>query len=330
MKKIIALLIVILIIISCGKDDFINVIEIPEFSFPTTIVFKDSLSAYDIFEGTPSNLIPTQGFELIELSSVLFTDYAYKQRLVKLPSGTKMSKTLDQNIDFPNGTILTKTFYYYIDERDTSLGKRIIETRLEIKENDVWNLATYVWNQQQNEAILQLDGADTPISWIDEKGDNRSINYHVPTENECMTCHQSNAQTAPLGPTLLNLNRNVSRNGNTINQIEHLQAIGLLNDVSISQIDVMVDYNDLNAPLSDKGRAYLNMNCAHCHNPNAWERSASRDFDFRYGTPYNETGIQFEKEKIKRVLQGLEMPLIGTTTLDEEGVSLIIDYLNNL
>ena len=332
MKKNIAFIIglILLLIISCGREEFNRNIEIPDFNFPTTVVFEDSLSSYGIFEGTPSNLYPSEGFELLELSSALFTDYSHKQRLVKIPSGTQMTKSSDETIDFPNGTILTKTFFYYNDERDTTLGKRIIETRLEIKENDVWNVATYIWNQNQTDAILELNGFDTPISWVDENGIGRSTMYHIPTENECMTCHQSNSKMTPLGPTLLNLNRNVERNGNTINQITHLQNLDLLNNFSVNQIGQMVNYDDLNTSLEERGRAYLAMNCAHCHNPDSWERSADREFDFRYETPLNEAGILYEEDKIKRALQDREMPLIGTTMLDEEGVNLIIEYLDNL
>ncbi len=320
MKKSVILIVglIFLFNISCNKEEFNRDIEIPDFNFPKTIVFEDSLSAYNIFEGNPADLTPSDEFELLELSSVLFTDYSHKQRLVKIPAGTQMTKSSDETIDFPNGTILTKTFFYYNDERDTTLGKRIIETRLEIKENDVWNVATYIWNQNQTDAILELNGFDTPISWVDENGIGRSTMYHIPTENECMTCHQSNSKMTPLGPTLLNLNRNVERNGNCLNQITHLQNLGLLNQFSVDHIRQMVDYNDLNASLEDRGRAYLAMNCAHCHNPNSWERSAEREFDFRYETPLSEAGIFYEAEKIKRALQDREMPLIGTTMLDEE------------
>lgn len=322
--------VILIVVISCNKEEFNRDIEIPDFNFPKTVVFEDSLSSYEIFEGTPSNLTPTEDFELLELSSVLFTDYSHKQRLVKIPSGTQMIKSSDETIDFPNGTILTKTFFYYNDERDTTLGKRIIETRLEIKENDVWNVATYIWNQNQTNAILELNGFDTPIVWVDENGISRSTTYHIPTENECMTCHQSNSKMTPLGPTLLNLNRNVERNGSTLNQLTHLQNVGVLNNFSVNQISQMVDYNDFNASLEERGRAYLAMNCAHCHNPNSWERSAEREFDFRYETPFNEAGILYEEDKIKRALQDREMPLIGTTMLDEEGINLIIEYIESL
>lgn len=318
------------VIISCSREDFNRDIEIPEFNFPKTVFFEDSLSRYEIFIGAPSNLSPSEGFELLELSAVLFTDYSHKQRLVKIPTGTQMTKGSTEAVDFPNGTILTKTFFYYNDERDTTLGKRIVETRLEIKENDVWNVATYIWNQNQTDAILELDGFDTPISWIDESGIGRSTLYHIPSENECMTCHQSNSNMTPLGPTLVNLNRNVERNGNSINQIIHLQNAGLLSDFSVNQVGKMVDYDDLSSSLEDRGRAYLAMNCAHCHNPNSWQRSAEREFDFRYHTPFDEAGILFENEKIQRALQDGEMPLIGTTMLDKEGINLVIEYLESL
>ncbi|MEN0050544.1 MAG: hypothetical protein AAF806_26000 [Bacteroidota bacterium] len=332
MRKYFAFIIglILLLVISCDKEEFNINIEIPDFDFPKTVVFEDSLSSYEIFEGTLSNLSPSEGFELLELSSVLFTDYSHKQRLVKIPEGTQMTKSRDETIYFPNGTILTKTFFYYNDERDTTLGKRVIETRLEIKENDTWNVATYIWNENQTEAILELNGLDTPISWIDENGIGRSTMYHIPTENECMTCHQSNSEMTTLGPTPLNLNRNVERNGNMLNQITHLQNLGLLNQFSVDQIGHMVDYKDLNATLQDRGRAYLAMNCAHCHNPKGWEGATEREFDFRYETPLNDAGIQYEEEKIKRAIEDQEMPLIGTTMLDDEGIELLIEFLENL
>jgi uncharacterized repeat protein (TIGR03806 family) len=326
----IAMVLFLFAIISCTREEFSQDIQIPDFNFPKTIVFEDSLSAYEVFVGAPSDLVYSEDFELLELTSILFTDYAYKQRLVKIPMGTKMMRLDDGSLEFPNGTILTKTFYYYNDERDTSLGKNIIETRLEIKENDRWNVATYLWNKDQTEALLELEGVDKAVSWIAENGTNYSTMYHVPSENECMTCHQSKSEVIPLGPTLKNLNRNVERDSAVLNQLSHLQAEGLLSAFSIGEVGKMVDYNDLNASIEERGRAYLAMNCAHCHNPNSWERSAEREFDFRHSTPLNQAGILFEEDKIKRALEDGEMPLIGTTLPDQEGIDLVIEYLDSL
>ena len=79
-----------------------------------------------------------------------------------------MIKSPDGSIQFPDGTVLTKTFFYADDERDPSLGRRIIETRLLIKESSTWNVATYVWNQEQTAATLELNGITTQVSWINE------------------------------------------------------------------------------------------------------------------------------------------------------------------
>jgi uncharacterized repeat protein (TIGR03806 family) len=315
--------------ISCNRDDD-REIEIPDFNFPTTVNFEDSLSEYYIFRGQASDLMPNHGYEVLELNSILFTDYAHKQRLVKLPTGTQMTRSSDGSLVFPDGSILTKTFYYYYDERDISQGKRIIETRLLIKENNIWNAATYVWNEDQTEALLKLDGISTQVNWTDADGINRSTLYQVPNENDCMACHQKNNKMTPLGPTLRNLNREVVRGQVQLNQISYLQSTGYLSSFPITHVSTIVDYHDQSLSLEERARAYLDMNCSHCHNPYSWERPAELEFDFRYETPLEQTGLFYEEEKIKRALLDREMPLIGTTMLDEEGIKLVIDYIESL
>ena len=324
------MVVIVVLITSCNDDDFDREVVIPQFNFPTTIVFEDSLSAYNIFEESQANLIPSDGFELIELSSVLFTDYSQKQRLVKVPNGTQLIRNNDGTINFPNGTILTKTFYYLNDEQDENLGKRIIETRLLIKEDDLWNAATYVWNEEQSDAILELNGLETEVSWVNSNGENLSTLYQVPTKNECATCHQSNSLMTPLGTKLRNINRLVERNGTTLNQITHLQSVGIFNSFSLNNVPSIENYTNTNSSLIDRARAYLDMNCAHCHNPNAWEEPAMQDLDLRYELSLNQTGISDESEDIIEFVTEGEMPFIGTTILDDEGVNLIVEFIESL
>jgi mono/diheme cytochrome c family protein len=82
--------------------------------------------------------------------------------------------------------------------------------------------------------------------------------------------------------------------------------------------------------VAEKGRAYLDMNCAHCHNPSGWSESANKGYDFRFETEINSTGILKNKDRIKKVTQNGEMPYFGTTVIDEEGIKLIVEYLNSL
>ena len=44
----------------------------------------------------------------------------------------------------------------------------------------------------------------------------------------------------------------------------------------------------------------------------------------------DQTRIRFEKEKMIRSITDGEMPFIGTTLIDEEGVALLVDYLESL
>ncbi|MFT5848485.1 MAG: hypothetical protein ACJARX_001919, partial [Psychroserpens sp.] len=108
--------------------------------------FRPTLSELNIFVGDLSNLqITPYGFEY-DLHSKLFTDYATKQRFFILPIGEKLTYDGEGLPVFPNNTIIVKTFYYNIDDRDPSLGQKIIETRLLIKIDDSWETGDYKWN----------------------------------------------------------------------------------------------------------------------------------------------------------------------------------------
>ena len=229
--------------------------------------FFPQLSAYHIFKGNPQNLTPEAQFHIYTLATPLFTDYAEKQRLIRLPAGTKMTKIDEDLPNFPDSTILAKTFFYYNDKRDTSKGRRIIETRLLIKSAGIWYAATYLWNESQTDATLQKSGANTPISWITASGEKRTISYHVPKPKECATCHNSNDQLMPIGLKLRHLNLDIISNIGPVNQLRTLQNEGILNEFDPHQVASTAQAFNPNSPLDARARAYLDINCAHCHNP---------------------------------------------------------------
>ncbi|WP_299158373.1 hypothetical protein [uncultured Tenacibaculum sp.] len=311
------------LLVSCSSDPG----YIPA---PDTVAFGQKLSDYNIYQGNIVDLTPTTDYHLIELSSSLFVNYAEKQRLVKLPAGGKITK-IDNGIpNFPNGTILVKTFYYYKDKRKPSLGKKVIETRLLIKKTDMWNVATYVWNDAQTEAVLNLNGVSKNISWIDANGTTKTVKYQVPTEQNCTTCHQKTSTVEPLGPTLTNMNIEVIRNSTAINQLQHFQNAGLMDNFNHAQIPTLPNYLNPSYSIAERGRAYFEMNCAHCHNPAGFPKAAKKGYDFRYTTPLSQTRIPSKKGKINSVIASGEMPWIGTTTLDIEGYDVVKQYLNSL
>lgn len=308
-------------------------VEIPQFEFASATEFAPLLSDYNLFAQVnlagDNPLVPNPEWHLLELSSPLYTDHAYKQRLVKLPEGTQITVLDDEMPNFPDGTILAKSFYYLADERSASSTKQVLETRLLIKEQGLWSAATYVWNEAQTDAALDIDGLSTQVSWIDKQGERQSIRYQVPSQNDCAACHQLNSKLTPLGPSIRNLNRDVTRQGDLVSQLAYLHQQGLL-DKQPSAPASMVDYTDTSIASAERARAYLAMNCSHCHRPGAWDATADRPLDFRYQIPLADTGLRYSEEKITRVMQNGEMPFIGTITIHSQGVALVTTYLDSI
>lgn len=298
---------------------------------PRTVTFPAALSETGIFR-TPSlaSLEPAEDYHLVELQSALFSDGSQKQRLLHVPAGTQVRVAGDGLPEFPDGTTLVKTFFYNHDDRDPSLGRQVIETRLLTIEQGRWNVATYVWNEEQSDATLSLEGSSQGINWIDGQGRNRSIDYEVPNEQQCVSCHQLAGDVTPLGPELRNLNLTVNRDGSAINQLDHLQAVGALGEIDPASVGTMVDYLDTSLPISERGRAYLDMNCAHCHQPQGWSRPANEGYDFRWETPTLETGLVGDESEILREFRSGRMPFFGTTIIDEDGLDILTDYLRQM
>jgi uncharacterized repeat protein (TIGR03806 family) len=282
------------------------------------------LSDYNIFTGDPQALIPGNGFQLYELATGLFTDYAEKQRLIKVPAGTTITAVNDGLPQFPDGTILVKTFYYFNDKREPLKGKRLIETRLLIKNNNQWVAGTYVWNQQQTDAALTTSGSNTPVNLIDEKGATRKISYRIPGGRDCASCHNSNNTIMPVGLKVRNLNISVVRNGRSINQLQYLHEAGIMNEVNPQQFSSLPAWQNEKFSIQDRVRAYLDVNCAHCHSDRgSCARSAVR---FAWEVPLAATRITEKNKRIVNLMAKGSMPRIGTTIVDSAALALIKQY----
>lgn len=314
----------------CGEDRSDPEPYDLDFDIPRSEAFPDSLLAYGLYEEPLSSLRPAAGVIPYELSSELFTDYAFKQRLMMIPEGNSITTTDNTTFEFPEGTILAKTFYYPSDMRETAGPRRVIETRLLIRTEGRWNVATYLWNVDQTDATLLLTGTTTESSWVDETGRSRTTDYVVPHEGECVTCHQSGGSSVFIGPTLRNLNRNVTRSGDEVNQLEYLVAEGVLDSADWSSAPSVPDYEDSDLSLDSRARAYLDINCAHCHNPGGWDEASRPDLDLRFETPLNQTGLERKARDLERQLETGQMPYLGTTLLHDEGIRLVLDYLETL
>ena len=77
-------------------------------------------------------------------------------------------------------------------------------------------------------------------------------------------------------------------------------------------------------------RAYLDINCAHCHNPGGWDGAARPELDLRFQTPLNQTGLERKERDLERQLETGQMPYLGTTLLHDEGIRLVLEYIESL
>ncbi|QNK64273.1 hypothetical protein H7F33_07250 [Pedobacter sp. PAMC26386] len=298
----------------------------------TRIDFPTKISVFKLFAGQPKDLIPAPGIELQEIAAELFTDYARKQRLIKLPPGTRMIVRGDGLPEYPDGTLLVKTFYYDKEDNNFLKGRQLVETRLLMLKSGHWNAGTYRWNKTQTEAFYTKEVITVPVNWKDENGQLRKVTYHIPGQKECVSCHQSADEIIPIGPKAMNLNRMVHRDNKQLNQLVYLQEKGLLElKTNLLKLSAMPAFKDTSISLESRARAYLAINCAHCHNSNGL--ASHRSLTLNYNVQLIQTGIQFNKSNIIERMSSLglyHMPKLGTTVIDEEGVKLVRDYIFKL
>jgi uncharacterized repeat protein (TIGR03806 family) len=313
----------------------------------------ERLSQYLLFEGNPALQQTAAGVIPYDLNSALFSDYADKYRFVKLPPGTHASYSRDDVFEFPVGTVIAKTFAYPHDARDPSAGRRLIETRILKHEPDGWVGLPYIWNKEQSEAVLDVAGDTANVSWIHTDGRARTDNYIIPNANQCKGCHKAGEIMRPIGPKARNLNRDFAYSGGTENQLAHWARRGALAGApEPAAAPRLAAWDDSRSGTLDaRARAWLEINCAHCHSPEGPARNSGLDLlaSQRSPTAYGinkppvaagigSGGLAFDivpgrpdqsilAFRIASTHPGIMMPELGKRLVHEEGVALIRKWI---
>ena len=332
----------------------------------------ERLSDWHVLMADGERLRLNAGVEPYALNTALFSDYAHKLRTIWLPPGTKARYYAMDAFDFPVGTIISKTFYYprFAGSQDAVLRvreqsgesrdgldlkqMRLIETRLLVRRKDGWVALPYVWNAEQTDATLARAGDSLALEMLAADGsDAQRFSYQVPDENQCAGCHATNNSTRaiqPIGPRARHLNREDPWHPGE-NQLTRMAAIGRLEGLPANGIPRNARFDDATAPLEDRARAYLDVNCGHCHSPRGpadtsglWLDAATADpihlglckppiaagqgtgdhlFDIVPGKP-EESILVYRMDSLD---PGAMMPEVGRATVHEEGVALIRDWI---
>lgn len=328
------------------------IITIFSFRPEESVERKDTLSAYQFFTGKLSDLRPAEHVIPYSLNTPLFSNYAEKLRFVVIPSKGKAVYNDSVAFDFPVGTILIKNFYYPADFRKPDAKRKILETRLLVHQTSGWEAWPYIWNEEQTEAVYDPAGETKQIAYVDSKGKRVSTNYVIPNKNQCKGCHAKGTTMVPIGTSARQLNMNFAYPAGVENQLTFWKNKGILENLPASSLPKLAVWNDPSTgTLSDRARAYLDANCAHCHSRrgpastsglflDVFEKNASHlgvnkppvaagrgagdlQFDIVPGQP-DKSIMVF---RMKTNDPAIAMPEIGREQVHREGVALIEEWI---
>ena len=300
-------------------------------------------------------------------------------------------------IVFPVGTIIAKTFSFLDNTTETDAETRLIIKRRNSSGQPIWVGLPYVWGEENGERVarLELEGETLPASWdyVDADSGTRytgsTDSYSVPNANQCISCHSNSdleSGSAPIGPKVRNLNRvyksessqDTAQSAHPIagqNQIKWMCDNGKLAEcptpltVENGVVQGIEHAPKFNVPGSSgftansdedieaRTRAWLEVNCQHCHNPQGFAANTGfyldvfRTVDSSYGICKGPTaaGAEGSGGRTVDIRPGnanasildyrigpqattpvAMMPPIARSVVDEQGAALVRNWINNV
>ncbi len=292
-----------------------------------------SLSEFGFFADAGGR-VPTDGLIEYALNTPLYSDGADKLRYVYVPDGLSVVSDGDGLLQFPVGSAIVKTFAF-----GTSADQRFIETRVLLHRADGWVALPYRWNEDQTQATLALAGARLPIT----RPDGVEVNYRIPNKNECKTCHSKDGEVIPIGPKVRNLSPQF---------LVALRERGALATIPAADRAMPV-WGDRagNPDTASLARGYLDVNCAHCHQPGGMASNSGLDLRWEQDDPHaigilkppvaagrgagghrvsiapGDPDASIMVHRMSSTEPGIAMPELSRSTNDEEGIAIVRKWI---
>lgn len=307
------------------------------------------LSTYRLFDDLTAQA-PAAGVVPYDLNTALFSDYTTKDRFLVIPAGEAMQWQDVDALDMPVGTMIVKTFAYLADRREPDGARDLLETRLLLHRSTGWDAVAYIWNDDDTDAELALAGGTIHAAWIHDDGEPRENDWVVPNKNQCKNCHGEHDEViTPLGPKA----RHVNRDGQLEAWVEDGMLSGAPDDATTWPKLPAFD-DEATGTVDERARAWLEINCAHCHNPTGAARTSGLDlriaqtnpveygickFPIAAGTgsggrPYgivpgdpDQSILQY---RIEATDPEVRMPELGRSLVHDEGVALIRRWISEM
>ncbi|WP_324074829.1 MAG: SO2930 family diheme c-type cytochrome [Erythrobacter sp.] len=290
--------------------------------------FPKSLSEYAFFQdGRRQD--PGARVHPYALNTPLWSDGAEKLRFIYLPAGTQLAADGEGLLRFPVGAAIIKTFAF-----GEGAERRLIETRVLLHRAEGWVALPYRWNIEQTDATLALAGGRVDLT----TPAGEAISYAIPNKNQCKTCHSKDGAVIPIGPKARNL---------SADWLGDMSAKGVLAG-DIAGGNRLPDWRThATGPAAPLARAYLDVNCAHCHQPGGgasnsgldlrWEQqdahaigiakrpvaagrgAGGHDFSVVPGAP-DASILLYRMDSAE---PGIAMPELGKSSVDKDGVAVV-------
>jgi uncharacterized repeat protein (TIGR03806 family) len=299
-----------------------------------------------------ATLTPAAGVIAYEPNVSSWSDYAQTRRWFALPDATGTFGFSDDGPwSLPMGVIWIQHFDLELTRGDPSTARRV-ETRLLVKTATGVHGVTYRWNNAQTDATLVPDeGVDQTFNVV-ENGVTRPQTWHFPNRAACLTCHTAAGGFA-LSFNTRQLNREHVFPGGTANILSALAQAGYLNIAALpstAALPTLAAADDATKSLELRARSYLDVNCAHCHQPGgtalgSWDARASTPLTVAQivngplidngGNPANRVALPGDPLH-SRIVQRMatrgngQMPPIGSTERDLAGESLLNQWIIGL
>lgn len=292
------------------------------------------LSETGLFANT-ENMIPNPGLIPYDVNVPLWSDYAIKSRWIAIPNGQSIRFSSVDNWEFPVGTVTVKHF-----EIDLGGGQtKRLETRVFVHQNRGWNGYTYRWNESETEATLLTDTeTETLTIGANAIGGARTQDWSYPSRSQCMNCH-TQAAGFSLGPRTLQLNRNFAYQNRTDNLLKMWGEMGILHRQVVPDEELSFpDWTDERASSENLARAYMDVNCAVCHqagsaNSMGIDLRANISFaNMNLNPPRVVPGDAANSDLVSRIgrRSSGQMPPLGTSIVDNQAVGVITNWIDGL
>ncbi len=257
-----------------GYDGTIHrLIPNPDIGTSMAADFPQRLSQTGLFTDTKTQE-PSAGVIEYSINAHHWADETSAQRWVAITDGDKINQFKRSNwevgqvsghFSFPHNAVFAKTVSIRTDVADASTERRL-ETQILHRFKDEFKAYNYIWNEEQTDAVLQpnhpvyteLEVKDPAAKLTG--GIRKQIWTHS-SRDQCALCHIWNAGTVH-GFKVDQLNR--IHDEDSVNQLEKFYSLGILEEEP-EKSRPAISPTDVNAALEDRARAYLSLNCAHCH-----------------------------------------------------------------